>query len=132
MLFVTAADIPVPVEPLTPRAAAHMAAYASVLSAAETTALAELSANSIGRSVTVAGERRPADALRSSEALLDDGTAVIGLQVASTAPRSLRESLATRFLLVNGTVRDHEGELQVLVEHAGDLRTIAREWHSRR
>jgi hypothetical protein len=132
MLFTEASEIPVPPEPVRPRAAEQMAPFDSVLTAAEAIALRDLTPGFVGRTVTVGGERRPPEALMSSDALLDDGTAVIGLATDPSASRTMRESLASRFLLVTGTVRDRDGELQVLVERAGDLRSIAREWRSHR
>ena len=132
MLFTDASDIPVRIEPTRPRAAAHMAEYRLLLDAAGATDLAAITDRTIGRSVTIAGERRPRDTLTTAELLLDDGTAVVGLTTRVDAPRSVRESLSARFLLVTGTVREREGEVQVQVEQAGDLRTIAREWLPRR
>lgn len=132
MLFTDASDIPVAVEPTRPRAGAQMVEYRAMLAAAETVDLAALTVRSVGRSVTVAGERRPRDALTSAELLLDDGTAVVGLTTRPDAPRSVRESLTARFLLISGTVRDRDGELQVQVEQAGDLRVLARDWPPRR
>ena len=132
VLFTSASDIPFGVEPTRPRAAAHMVEYLSLLSAAEAVDLASLTDRSIGQSVTVAGERRARNASTTAELLLDDGTAVLGLTTKEDAPRTMRESLSARFLLVTGTVRKREGELQVQVEQAGDLRVIARDWPSRR
>lgn len=132
VLFTDASDIPVPIEPTRPRAAAQMVAYRGLLTAAEAVELAALTERSIGRSVTIAGERRPRDALTTAELLLDDGTAVVGLTTRADAPRSVRESLSARFLLVTGTVHERDGELQVQVEQAGDLRTLARDWPPRR
>lgn len=132
MLFTDASDIPLAVEPARPRAAAQMVEFRALLAAAEAVDLAALTDRSVGRSVTVAGERRPRDALTSADLLLDDGTAVVGLTTNANAPRSVRESLTARFLLVTGTVRDRDGEVQVQVEQAGDLRTIARDWQPRR
>ena len=132
MLFRDASDIPVPVEPTRPRAAEHMVEYRLVLAAADATDLAALTHRSVGQSVTIAGERRPRDAVTTAELMLDDGTAVVGLTTSSDAPRSMRESLTARFLLVSGTVREQEGELHVRVEQAADLRTIARDWAPRR
>ncbi len=131
VLFIDAADIPVPIEPIRPRAAEHMLPYRSVLAAAETVPLDQLRHCSIGRTVMVAGESRPGDVLHDAEALLDDGTEVIGLTIGATASRALRESLRARFVLVTGTVRDREGERQVHVSAAADLRAIAREWGNR-
>lgn len=132
VLFTDASDFPVVVEPTRPRAAPQMVQYRLLLAAAETVDLATLTDRSIGQSITIAGERRPRDALTTAELLLDDGTAVVGLTTRADAPRSVRESLSARFLLVTGTVREREGELQVQVEQAGDLRTIARDWAPRR
>lgn len=132
VLFTDASDIPVPIEPIRPRAAEQMRPYRSVLAAAETMALDELGHHTIGWTVRVAGERRPGDALRETDALLDDGTAVIGLTIGAAASRALRESLSARFVLVTGTVRSCEGDLQVHVDGATDLRAIAREWSARR
>ncbi len=128
VLFTDASDIPVPIEPIRPRAAEQMRAYHRVLAAAETTALDELGHHAIGRMVTVAGERRTGGVQRNSETLIDDGTAVIGLSIAATAPRALRESLSARFVLVTGTVRYRDGDIHVRVDEAADLRAIAREW----
>ena len=130
-LFTDASDIPLPIEPIRPRAAEQMRVYRSVLTAAETVALDELGHHTIGCRVRVAGERRSRDLRRDTDVLLDDGTAVIALTIGAAAPPGLRESLSARFVLVVGTVRDCDGDLQVHVEEAADLRALAREWSAR-
>lgn len=131
VLFTDESDIPLPAEPIRPRAAEQMSVFRALLTAAEVVALAELTPRAVGRSVTVAGERRGRHESTSADLLLDDGTAVIGLTTGQNSARSMREALAARFLLVTGTVHDIDGDVQLLVEHARDLRALDREWRSR-
>jgi len=132
MLFVNADDIPVAVVPPRPRSADDLAPYAALLAAAETTALIDLDHRSVGRSVLVGGERRPADVMLAGDALLDDGTAVAAIMLTSRASHSLRDALRCRFVLISGVVRDRGGHLAIEAAEVVDLRAIARDWHGRR
>jgi hypothetical protein len=132
LLFVDADDIPVPVLPPQPRAAAALAPFSAVLAAAQTTTLAELDQHSVGREVLVGGERRRGDAGLTVDVVLDDGTAVMPVTVSTRASRVLRDALQARFVLVTATLRNTDGMLHLDVAHAVDLRALAREWASRR
>jgi len=131
MLFINADDIPVVVMPLRPRSADDLAPFAALLAAAETTALADLDRRSVGRTVLVGGERRPADAVLAGAALLDDGTAVAAIVLTSRAPRGLRDALRCRFVLINGIVRAHADGFAIEAAEVADLRVLAREWRGR-
>ena len=126
MLFVHARDIPVPVEPPRPQAGAALEPFQQVLGAAEAEPLALLGPSSLGRSVVAGGERRRPDPVLGGDALLDDGGAVLPLRLPARAPRALRDRLSARFVLVRGTLREHEGHLALEVDEAVDLRELAR------
>jgi hypothetical protein len=135
VLFVDATDIPaapVIVRPPAPRARESLEPFAALLAAADTSALGELDDRSIGRTVFVGGERRHPEGLPDADALLDDGTAVVALLLGARASRALRAALATRYVLVRGTVRQVHGDLRIEPDEIIDLRALAREWGSRR
>ena len=135
VLFVDAADFPaapVIVRPPTPRAAEALEPFATVLAAAEASALCDLDDRSIGRTVLVGGERRPLEGMPDADALLDDGTAVVALLLTARASRALRSALATRYMLIRGTVRLLDSGLRIEPDEIIDLRALAREWAHRR
>lgn len=131
VLFRFGDEIPEPVRPPRPRAAAALKPFSAVLAAAEATALDLLDARSDGRTVLVGGERRPPEASLAGDALLDDGTAVVPLVLGSRASRALRSALTTRYLLVTGVVRHRDGTLSIEPSEVADLRVIARDWGGR-
>ena len=128
MLFVNGADIVEPVAPPRPRAAEALAPFSALLSAADAVSLDSLDRRNAGRTVLVGGERRPPEALLIGDALLDDGTAVVPLVIATQAPRSLRSALTARYVLVTGTVREINGSVAIEPHEVADLRVLAREW----
>lgn len=135
VLFVDAADFPaapVILRPPAPRAGESLEPFAALLAAAEASALGDLDDRSIGRTVLVGGERRPPEGLPDADALLDDGTAVVALLLGARASRALRAALATRFMLIRGTVRHLHGTLRIEPEEIVDLRALARDWAGRR
>lgn len=132
VLFLDGDDIPEPVRPPVPRAAAALTPYLAVLAAADAVPLDELDARSAGRTVLVGGERRPPEASYAAEALLDDGTAVVPVVLGRAPSRALRAALATRYLLVTGVVREVDGVLAIEASEAADLRALSRDWSARR
>lgn len=135
VLFVDAADIPSPpvvVEPPRPRATESLVPFAALLAAAETSALIELDHRSSGRTVLVGGERRAPEGVVGADALLDDGTAVIPLVLSARSSRALRNSLASRFVLISGRVGDSDGGLHIEPDEIVDLRALSRDWAGRR
>lgn len=131
-LFDDARDIPVPLEPPSPRAREALAPYAAVLAAADATTIEALGLRHAGQRVIIGGERRPADRLLGGDALLDDGSAVLPVRLAARAPQSLRAALAARFVLVSGVLRAHEGSLALEPDEVVDLRAVARDLGARR
>jgi hypothetical protein len=135
VLFVDASDIPAPpliIRPPAPRAGETLEPFARVLAAADACALDELDGRSVGRTVLVGGERRPPEGLPNADALLDDGRAVARLLLGSRAPRSLRTALASRFILITGTVREVTDTVLIEPTDIIDLRALARDWATRR
>lgn len=127
MLFVDGRDIPAPVDPPRPLAAAAIAPYAAVLAATDAEPLSSLGPRDAGRAVIVAGERRRMEPMLGGDALLDDGTGLLPLSLPPGASRALRDLVAARFLLVHGVLRMHDGHVTLEIAEAADLRAIARE-----